>query len=151
MRTVVSAVILSVLLGSAGACLAADRTQYTADVLQYSGYKDTWEKTVKGLHDLPSWVRKGKGTSDPLERRDWKGSSYQVGTICKPHECWGQFMKVAFGYKTSHVWAVYVELPDTDDAMMYPSKHAKYTWLGKPSEEIKSLLMHEISKNPNWK
>lgn len=151
MRKVASAVIMSILLGSAGACVAADSTQYTADVLQHTGYKDAWEKAVKEQHDLPSWVRKGKGTSTPLEQLDWKGSSYRVGSICKPHDCWGKFMKVAFGHRISQIWAVYVEIPDTSDSMIYPSKYAKYTWVGKPSEEIKALLIHEISKDPNWK
>ena len=60
-------------------------------------------------------------------------------------------MYVAFSSDKKQAWGVRVEITDTPDALEYPSKYAKYQWLGKPNEQVKAMLTKQIESKPDWK
>lgn len=77
----------------------AEQIITASDLIQQPGYQTSWKNMVKGQAQLPGWARKGIGTSTPAETVTWQGQSYQIGNICKPHDCANNFMIVAFKAK----------------------------------------------------
>lgn len=129
----------------------AEQIVTTSDLIQQPGYQTSWKKVVKGQAQLPGWARKGVGTSTPAEAVTWKGQSYQIGNICKPHDCANNFMIVAFKADKSQAWGVRVEVANKPEAIDHPKKYAKFQWLGKPNDEMKALLKKQFEANPDWK
>lgn len=129
----------------------AEQIITASDLIQQPGYQTSWKNMVKGQAQLPGWARKGIGTSTPAETVAWQGQSYQIGNICKPHDCANNFMIVAFKADKSQAWGVRVEVPNKPQAIDHPKKYAKYQWLGKPDDQMKALLKKQFEGNPDWK
>ncbi len=129
---------------------AQQTTTTTSALIQQPGYQTAWQKMVKGQKNLPNWARRGNGTSVPAEHTEWRGNSYLVGRICKPHDCGRQFLIAAFSEDKKSVWGVRVAVEDQPEALYHPSKFATYQWLGKPDDNLKALLMKSIESDPNW-
>lgn len=142
--------LLGTVMSLSTVSLAASIPVSTSELVQQSGYQQTWQKMVKGQKNLPVWARKGSGTSTPPEWVTWQGKKYQVGNICKPHDCANNFMHVAFSNDKKQAWGVRVEIADRPDALDHPSKHAKYQWLGKPDNQVKAMLTKQIESAPDW-
>jgi len=142
--------LLGTVMSLSAVSLAASIPVSTSELVQQSGYQQTWQKMVKGQKNLPVWARKGSGTSTPPEWVTWQGKKYQVGNICKPHDCANNFMYVAFSNDKKQAWGVRVEIADTPEALDHPSKHAKYQWLGKPDSQVKAMLTKQIESAPDW-
>lgn len=129
----------------------AQQTLTTAELVQQPQYKSSWQKMIKGQKNLPAWARKGAGTSAPPEWAEWDGKKYQVGNICKPHDCASHFLLVAFSEDKKRAWGVRISVEDKPEALETPSQFATYQWLGQPDERMKNLLMAQLEKDPNWK
>ncbi|CNJ27094.1 inhibitor of vertebrate lysozyme [Yersinia aldovae] len=124
-----------------------------ADLLQQPVYKNSWQKMVKGQKNLPTWARKGTGTSSPYEVITWEGQQYKVGRICKPHDCGNNFMLIAFSQDKKQVWqawGVRITVEDKPQAMDKPSEFSTYQWLGHPSDRIQAMLKAQLQQDPNW-
>ena len=142
--------LVAALLGFS-TCSFAEQIISALDLIQQPGYQTSWKNMVKGQAQLPGWARKGIGTSTPAETVTWQGQSYQIGNICKPHDCANNFMIVAFKADKSQAWGVRVEVPNKPQAIDHPKKYAKYQWLGKPDDQMKALLKKQFEGNPDWK
>ncbi|MDN6550567.1 MAG: inhibitor of vertebrate lysozyme family protein [Enterobacterales bacterium] len=142
--------LLGTVMSLSTASLAASIPVSTSELVQQSGYQQTWQKMVKGQKNLPVWARKGSGTSTPPEWVTWQGKKYQVGNICKPHDCANNFMYVAFSNDKKQACGVSLEIADTHDPLDHPSKYAKYQWLGKPDSQMKAMLTKQIESAPDW-
>ncbi|AVJ18802.1 hypothetical protein CLM71_17530 [Serratia sp. MYb239] len=129
----------------------AQQVVTTADLVQQPGYQSSWQQMMKGQARLPGWARKGSGTSTPAETIGWQGQQYQVGNICKPHDCGNNFLIVAFKADKSQAWGVRVEVEDRPEAVAHPKKYAKYQWLGKPDSNMQALLRQQFENSPDWK
>lgn len=149
-KKMLRAALLGAVMSLSTASLAALIPVSTSELVQQSGYQQTWQKMVKGQKNLPVWARKGSGTSTPPEWVTWQGKKYQVGNICKPHDCANNFMYVAFSNDKKQAWGVRVEIADTPDPLDHPSKYAKYQWLGKPDSQMKAMLTKQIESAPDW-
>ncbi|MEY4475065.1 MAG: hypothetical protein RL248_832 [Pseudomonadota bacterium] len=121
-----------------------------SDLLQQPVYKNSWQKMVKGEKNLPTWARKGIGTSAPYEVITWEGLQYKVGSICKPHDCGNNFMLIAFSQDKKQVWGLRIMVQDKPQALDKPSEFATYQWLGRPSESIQAMLKVQLQQDPNW-
>ncbi|AKP32703.1 inhibitor of vertebrate lysozyme family protein [Yersinia aleksiciae] len=125
-----------------------------ADLLQQPVYKNSWQKMTKSQKNLPTWARKGVGTSGPYEVINWEGRQYKVGRICKPHDCSNNFMWVAFSQNKKQVWQAWgmrVSVDDKPQALDTPSQFATYQWLGHPDEPIQAMLKKQLQQDPNWR
>ncbi|HEJ9060328.1 TPA: inhibitor of vertebrate lysozyme family protein [Serratia fonticola] len=142
--------LVAALLGFSNGSFA-EQIITASDLIQQPGYQTSWKNMVKGQAQLPGWARKGIGTSTPAETVTWQGQSYQIGNICKPHDCANNFMIVAFKADKSQAWGVRVEVPNKPQAIDHPKKYAKYQWLGKPDDQMKALLKKQFEGNPDWK
>lgn len=129
----------------------AQQVPTTAELIQQPVYKTSWQKMIKGQKNLPAWARKGAGTSAPAEWVEQAGKKYQIGSICKPHDCASHFLLVAFSDDKKQAWGVRVSVEDKPEALEAPSKFAQYQWLGQPDEAMKALLIAQLEKDPNWK
>ncbi len=59
--------LLGTVMSLSTVSLAASIPVSTSELVQQSGYQQTWQKMVKGQKNLPVWARKGSGTSTPPE------------------------------------------------------------------------------------
>lgn len=121
-----------------------------AQVMAQTDYQSVWRQTVQGEQGLPAWVRSGQGTSAPPQTLSWQGKDYLVGSVCQPHNCGNQQLFVVFSADRRHAWGLRVMLPDSEAAMLHPSRYARFQWLGKPDKTIQALLMHQVEGQPDW-
>ncbi len=85
------------LLSSPGAN-AAD--QYLFDVLKSKTYLSTWNALIASQTDAPDWLkaygRTKNGPATPAEPVIAADKTYEVGMVCKTHECGGNRFFVTF-------------------------------------------------------
>ena len=74
-KKMLRAALLGAVMSLSTASLAASIPVSTSELVQQSGYQQTWQKMVKGQKNLPVWARKGSGTSTPPEWVTWQGNS----------------------------------------------------------------------------
>ncbi|ACR68365.1 hypothetical protein DBV23_02615 [Edwardsiella ictaluri] len=122
-----------------------------SELMAQPSYQQSWKQALQGEKDLPSWVRSGQGTSTPPQTLTWQDKAYQVGMICQPHNCGNRQVFIAFSGDRRQAWALRVTLPDSDAAMLHPSKHVHFQWLGNPDASLKTLLMKQVTSQPGWK
>lgn len=81
----------------AGACLLAlsldawaQNGPYLFDLLKRPAYRQAWNAALSGA-DAPQWLtafgRGGNGVATPSSTITIEGQTYEVASVCKPHDC----------------------------------------------------------------
>ncbi len=67
-----------------------------------------------------------------------------MGELCEAYDCTNHRLYVAFTWDKRKAYALYVKVPERLPPGQAPS------WLGEPSEAVKSILDEELKSDPNW-
>jgi hypothetical protein len=119
------AIVLALTLVTASTALADD--VYLATLLHRAPYRAAWQSLMK-YSTVPGWiVRYGRvfdGPSQPVRTANIAGATYTVADVCKPHDCEGDHLTVAFAPGASEAWARLTE-------------EGRARYLGQPPEAVR--------------
>lgn len=121
-----------------------------ADLGRKAEFQQVWKRAV-GKRVAPTWIRQLRGVAVPMETVQQGDATYHMGRICKAHDCAKHFLIVAVASDHRQAWGMRVTVQERPEAIQTPSRYAKETWIGRPSEAVKTLLRAELAKDPNWK
>ena len=154
MKRLCSAVAAALLLGSSMAAMAANDGQARVNELLGSDpeYRETWQDVVKKEERLPEWVLNLTGSSpQQMSAVTEDGDKYLVGPLCESEgKCLNKRLIVAFSWDKDDAYGVLVEVPEGLPADKSPTRHADYRWLGAPDDGMKSLLLEQLKRDPQW-
>lgn len=119
----------AILLLSAPGAFAAD--EYLFDVLKKKTYLSTWNALIASQPDAPDWLKAYAKTKDgpatPAEPVTAGSKTYQVGMVCKTHDCGDNRFFVTFIGKGRTAYGLLV--------------HGKQrTFYGSPEPEVAEAL-----------
>lgn len=149
----IHAMTLTLLMSASAVAMAANDGQARVNELLStdSQYRQTWSSVVKKEERLPDWVINLSGFSDQMNAVTENGDDYLVGPLCETQDtCITKRLIVAFSLDKAHAYAMLVEVPAGLPADKSPSRHATYTFIGKPDDGMGRLLMEQLKKDPNW-
>ena len=119
---------------------AAAQTETTVSSLAAaSATKTAFAAMVKG-HHLPAWVTRG-GTGSPEKKITLAGTSYQVVSACKPHDCASERIAVIYTADGKTMAGLYSKVDEKNNA-------EKLSWLNVPdglSIDGKTVLYAALS------
>lgn len=109
---------------------------YLSDLLKRPDFAAAFE-TLAGARELPAWTRDG-GTATPVRKITLDGRTLLVTHGCKPHDCAGERLVLAYDEQGHALWGVFArarrEQPDADES------NDELSWLGEPGAELKAAL-----------
>ncbi|WP_286953710.1 MULTISPECIES: inhibitor of vertebrate lysozyme family protein [unclassified Pseudomonas] len=153
-RKLCTALAAALLLGSSAGAMAANDGQVRADQLLGSDtkYRETWQKTIKGEERLPDWVINLTGSAqEQMSAVTEDGDKYLVGPLCESQDkCTYKRLIVAFSWDKDEAYGMLVEVPEGLPSDKSPTRHAQYTWIGKPDDGMQKLLQEQLKRDPNW-
>lgn len=109
---------------------------YLYDLLKRPAYKQAWSGMLS-TGPVPDWVSVFTNTSDgvaiPSTPVTIQGVSHRFASVCKPHECPDNDLNVIFG-------------PDGHPAWALLHVDGKISWLGRPDEGTRAVLMKAAAR-----
>lgn len=100
--------IISLLLFLSIDAFAAGR--YLFDILTEPRYMTAWSSMIATRSDVDEWLQKYSstmnGVSAPSESVQVHGRTFEVGNVCKPHDCGDNQFYVAFAPDGKQAWGV---------------------------------------------
>src|SRR5690242_14162133 len=104
---------LAVLVALALATAAYGAEPYLFDLLETEPYRTSWDRLLIGESGIPDWViafsETYDGVANPSRILRLNGAAYLFASVCKPHDCPGNQLKVLFGPGGSPAWALLTE------------------------------------------
>jgi Inhibitor of vertebrate lysozyme (Ivy) len=87
---------------------------YLTDVIKNSPYALALSNLLRSSRDLPAWTKQtlkvsGDYVGDPMVNSTVDGTSYELFTTCKPHDCSDSQLEVMFAPNGAQAWAAYAE------------------------------------------
>jgi hypothetical protein len=82
----------------------AEDAPYLFDVIKQPAYKASWNRLVAPLKKQEPWVVGAKGVGSPAKRLDVEGKTFELFSLCQPHDCHDNMLHVIFtdGGKTAY-------------------------------------------------
>ncbi|WP_060482617.1 inhibitor of vertebrate lysozyme family protein [Pseudomonas sp. NBRC 111119] len=144
----------ALLLSATGAAVAANDGQLRVNQLlgTDANYREAWHDAIKGKENLPEWVINLSGSSSQqMSALTKDGDKYLVGPLCESdNNCTYKRLIVAVSWDKDDAYGMLVEVPEGLPSDKSPTRHAKYTWFGKPDDGMKALLQDQLKRDPNW-
>lgn len=135
----------------AGIWTMLDESMPTLQLLSCPEYKLAWSQMLEKEDSVPRWLREAEGSVGSMENLMVDGESVQLSEFCGLADCNGRHLFVAFHREKMMAAALLVTVADTVSAEHYPSKYATYRWFGKPSPEMRDVMLAKLRATPHWK
>jgi hypothetical protein len=108
------AVTISVFFSLGCSIVMASDDIYLTDTIKKPAYAQSLSNLLKDSRDLPAWTKQtlkvsGDYVGDPMVSSNVDGTSYELFTTCKPHDCSDSQLEVMFAPNGAQAWAAYAE------------------------------------------
>ena len=92
---------------------SAQTGEYLFDTLKRPAFKKAWNAMLAGGGRVPPWViafgKGGNGVANPATAVTISGQAYQLGNVCKAHDCGGNEVHVLFAPGGTQAWGLLLE------------------------------------------
>ena len=133
MRNILASMLISSLALFAASASAADG-DYLFDVIKKPSYRQAWNAMLANT-GAPQWLivfgRSGNGVTTPSTSLTIDGARYELGHVCKPHDCGDNQFQVMFTPGGGKAWGLLQE-------------NGKFRFFGDPSNAQREALRKAI-------
>lgn len=112
--------------------------EYLFDVLKKPEYKKSWNELIDGEKNVDAWLanfaKTKHGVSTPAKKIKIGTDTYQINSVCKPHDCGNNQFYVIFAPSGTKAWGILLKAGMEE------------RFFGKPDEKKKTILRNAAAK-----
>jgi hypothetical protein len=94
----------------AAAPASAGEGRYLFDVVAKEPYRTSWSRLIQPLRKAEPWLVQAQGVASPAEMITVDGATFEVFSLCKPHDCADNQMKALFSAGGARAYGMFRSL-----------------------------------------